>query len=107
MNQAAVRIRLVRWVFPCAPCRQCARPAPRVGEANRIAIDIDLDQAVLLQVTVSVHRCASCPRYFRVQPPFLRPDATYTNRVVAKAVASVYQDGMPFTRVAQRLARDF
>jgi hypothetical protein len=78
-----------------------------VGEANRTAIDIDLDQAVLLQVTVSVHCCASCPRYFRVQPPFLRPDATYTNRVVAKAVASVYQDGMPFTRVAQRLARDF
>lgn len=106
-NQTAVRNRLVRLVLPTAPCRQCARPAPRVGEAHRTAIDIDLEQAVLVQVTVSVHRCASCQRYFRVQPPFLRPGATYTNRVVAKAVASVYQDGMAFTRVADRLARDF
>jgi hypothetical protein len=38
---------------------------------------------------------------------FLRPDATYTNRVVEKAIRSVFEDGMPFSRVPERLARDF
>lgn len=76
-------------------------------ETSRTAIDVDLDGPVLLQVTVSVHYCAACHHHFRLQPPFLRPDATYTNRVVAKAVASVFDDGMATTRVGERLARDF
>jgi hypothetical protein len=74
---------------------------------TRTAIDIDLDEPVLLGVLVSVHHCRSCRRYFRAQPPFLRPDAIYTNRVVAKAVEAVYRDGLAFRRVAARLARDF
>ncbi len=45
--------------------------------------------------------------YFRAQPPFLRPDVIYTNRVVSKAVASVFEDGMAMRRVSNRLARDF
>ena len=43
---------------------------------------------VLLLVTVSVHQCDPCNHYFRAQPPFLRPDAIYTNRVVEKACTS-------------------
>src|SRR5207244_1775050 len=83
------------------------RAAPRVWETSRTAIDLDLDRPVLLEVIVSVHRCPACRLLFRAQPPFLRADATYTNRVVTKAVASVHEDGMPFRRVARRLARDF
>jgi hypothetical protein len=78
-----------------------------VWHAARTAIDLDLDQPVLLRVTVSVHQCRPCRHFFRAQPPFLRPDAAYTNRVVATAVQSVYADGMAFGRVAARLARDF
>jgi transposase-like protein len=78
-----------------------------VWDATRTAIDIDLDAPVLLGVVVSVHHCRKCQRYFRAQPPFLRPDAIYTQRVVAKAIAAVYQDGLAFRRVAERLARDF
>src|SRR2546425_3375343 len=107
INQSSVSVRRVRWVLPGAACDRCSRVAPRVWEVGRGAIDIDLDRPVLLQVTVSVHYCAACHHYFRAQPPFLRRDATYTDRVVAKAVASVLRDGMAFTRVAQRLARDF
>ena len=107
LNQTPVKVRQVRWVQLSIPCDRCSRPARRAWETSRTAIDIDLDQPVLLQVTVSVHHCRACQHYFRAQPPFLRPDATYTNRVVAKAVASVFRDGMAFTRVAQRLARDF
>jgi hypothetical protein len=74
---------------------------------TRTAIDIDLDAPVLLGVVISVHHCRPCRHYFRAQPPFLRPDASYTNRVVAKAVEAVYHDGLAFRRVAERLARDF
>jgi transposase-like protein len=56
---------------------------------------------------VSVHHCRPCRHYFRAQPPFLRPNAIYTNRVVAKAVQAVYHDGLAMRRVAERLARDF
>jgi hypothetical protein len=95
INQSVVSIRLVRWVLPQAACDRCARLAPRVWEVGRGAVDIDLDRPVLLRVTVGVHYCAACRHYFRAQPPFLRRDATDTDRVVAKAVASVLRDGMP------------
>ena len=73
----------------------------------RTAIDIDLDQPILLAVEVSVHVCATCSRMFRAQPPFLRPRCIYTRRVVQKAVQAVYCDGMAARCVPDRLARDF
>jgi hypothetical protein len=103
----ACHVRHVRWSLPELPCDRCWRPAGRVWHAARTAVDLDLDRPVLLLVTVSVHRCRPCRHFFRAQPPFLRPDAVYTNRVVATAVRSVYADGMAFGRVAARLARDF
>ena len=97
----------MRWSLPEQACDRCAGPAGRVRHAARTAFDLDLDRPVLLLVTVSVHHCRPCRHFFRAQPPFLRPDAVYTNRVVATAVQSVYADGMAFGRVAARLARDF
>jgi hypothetical protein len=93
--------------LPFANCEGCGRCARRVWEVSRTAIDVDLDHPVLVLVTVSVHRCASCPRHFRAQPPFLRKNAVYAERVREKAVFSVYEDGMPFRKVTRRLARDF
>jgi bacterioferritin-associated ferredoxin len=107
VNQTPCTIRHVRHSLPVADCERCNKPALRVWEASRSAIDIDLDHPVLLLVTVSVHRCPGCPRYFRAQPPFLRKNAVYAERVREKAVCSVYEDGMPFRRVTRRLARDF
>ena len=107
INQVVVRVRQVRWSPSVAPCDRCSQAAKRVSDATRTAIDVDLDHPVLLQVIVSVHCCQVCQHFFRAQPPFLRSDATYTNRVVAKAVASVHEDGMAVRRVAHRLARDF
>jgi hypothetical protein len=78
-----------------------------VWDVTRIAIDIDLDQPVILAVEVSVHRCGPCGRTFRAQPPFLRPDAIYARRVVQKAVEAVYCDGLAARNVPDRLARDF
>jgi hypothetical protein len=105
--QTPCHIRHVRWVEPTLPCDRCGTAAPRVWDVARTAIDVDLDAPVFLRVTVSVQHCRTCRRYFRAQPPFLRRDAIYTNRVVAKAIQSVFVDGMAFRRVPDRLARDF
>ena len=101
------QIRHVRWTPPVLPCPRCGDAASRVWDTARTAIDLDLDAPVLLRITVSVHHCTACPQRFRAQPPFLRPDAIYTNRVVAKAVHAVFADGLAFRRVPDRLARDF
>ena len=94
VNQTVCRIRHVRWYLPVLACDRCGQAARAVDEARRTALDIALDGPVVLLVTVSVHHCSACQHYFRAQPPFLRRDAIYTNRVVIKAVLSVYQDGM-------------
>jgi hypothetical protein len=107
LNYTPCHVRHVVWTWPDAPCDRCGQPAPRFSTATRTAVDLDLDQPVLLLVTVDVHHCTPCHQYFRAQPPFLRPDAIYASRVVATAVASVYEDGMARTRVSRRLARDF
>ncbi|MBV9328539.1 MAG: hypothetical protein JO352_32905 [Chloroflexi bacterium] len=111
-NQATVQtkqvsFRRVSWSFPTVNCPRCGRDAPRVWDATRVAIDIDLDQPIVLAVEVSVHVCATCGRMFRAQPPFLRPRAIYTRRVVQKAVEAVFCDGMAVRCVPDRLARDF
>ena len=59
-----------------------------------MAVDIDLEQPVVLAVIVGVHVCPGCGRMFRAQPPFLCPRAIYTRRVVQKAVEAVYRDGL-------------
>ncbi|MCA1598766.1 MAG: hypothetical protein LC769_07040 [Chloroflexi bacterium] len=107
LNYTPCHVRHVVWTLSDTPCDRCGQPAPRYSTATRTTVDLDLDQPVLLLVTVSVHHCTPCHHYFRAQPPFLRPDATYASRVVATAVASVYEDGMARTRVSRRLARDF
>ena len=107
INQTLCQIVELSYTLNTSPCDQCGRPADRFTTAPRVAIDLHLDHPVLLHLTVSVHCCEKCQHYFRAQPPFLRPGAVYTNRVVAKAVATVYQDQMAFRRATARLARDF
>ena len=107
INHTLCQVREVAYLLPTVPCDRCQQPSARFSTAERVAIDLDLDNPILLLITVSVHFCAPCQHYFRAQPPFLRPDASYTNRVVATAVAAVDPDGMAMRRVPERLARDF
>ena len=102
-----VSIRQVYWSLPSDACPRCGSGAPRIWDVIRVAIDIDLDQPIVLSVEVSVHRCLPCGRVFRAQPPFLRRHAIYTRRVVQKAVEAVNLDGLAARRVPDRLARDF
>jgi len=107
INHTPCQVRQVDFLPPLVPCGRCGQDAGRVDVATRTAIDIDLDHPAVLAVRVGVHYCPPCRHYFRAQPPFLRPDAIYTRRVVRKAVESVYADGLAFRTVGQRLARDF
>ncbi len=111
-SQSTVRtkpctIRRLRWCLASVACPRCGSAAPRVWDVMRVAVDIDLDQPVILAVDVSVHRCLPCGYTFRAQPPFLRRRAVYTRRVVQKAVEAVYLDGLAARKVPDRLARDF
>jgi hypothetical protein len=107
INHTLCTVHRVCWNPTVRDCDRCQRPAGRVWAVTRTAIDADLDGPIRLAVTVSVHHCRPCDHYFRAQPPFLRPDATYVQRVVLKAIQSVYEDGMAMRRVPERLARDF
>jgi hypothetical protein len=107
VNTTACRIKRVHYSHLRARCELCGRSAPRAWEASRTAIDVDLEGPVFLLVIVGVHHCRRCERHFRAQPPFLRPNAVYTERVWEKATLSVYEDGMAVRRVTERLARDF
>jgi hypothetical protein len=80
-----VSFRRVYWSFRTVKCPRCGHDTPRVWDITRSAVDIDLDQPIVLAVEVSVHVCATCSRMFRAQPPFLRPGAIYTRRVVQKS----------------------
>jgi hypothetical protein len=88
-------------------CERCLRWCARQWDVPRFALDLCLDGIGLLRVLVGVYFCKDCQTYFRAQPPFLRRDASYTNRVVATAAASVFEDGMSFRKTVERLARDF
>ena len=107
VNQTLCKICEIEYRLTTTGCDRCGQPSPDFRTAQRIAIDLNLDQPVLLHITVSVHYCGQCDHYFRVQPPFLRPDAIYTNRVVSRTVRSVYEDGMAMRRVPARMGRDF
>jgi hypothetical protein len=107
VNQTMCGICEIRYSLTATSCDRCGQPAPYFSTAERTAIDVELQHPVLLHLIVSVHHCLDCQHYFRAQPPFLRRDAIYTNRVVEKAVQSVHQDGMAMRRVTTRLARDF
>jgi hypothetical protein len=82
IDSTPCQIRELAYLLPTISCDRCGQMAPRYNTITRVALDIDLDHPVLLLITVSVHFCPTCRHYFRAQPPFLRPDASYTNRVV-------------------------
>src|SRR5712691_8797697 len=94
--KAHVRTYLLNTAHIEAPDRLCR---PYVWSAPR--------RPVVLAVEVSVHVCGTCSRMFRAQPPFLRPRAIYTCRVVQKAIEAVFCDGLAARCVPDRLARDF
>jgi hypothetical protein len=72
INQTVCQVREVAYLRPTLPCDRCQQPAARFTMAERVAIDLDLDHPIVLLITVSVHFCASCQRYFRASASALQ-----------------------------------
>jgi hypothetical protein len=92
------------------PCPDCGHWAKRNSIGQRILQEPNLDQPTFLIVRMSVCRCAHpvCDRkYFRVPLPFALRGARYTQQAQQMCVSSITRDGMPFSRVPDRVAQDF
>jgi hypothetical protein len=125
-----VRIRM--HILDCAPEREqgphCGEMANRCRTVDRGPIlDASLEGPIFLLVEQGVYRCNSLkcrarqrrpralgvkgkeggPCYFRKRLPFTRLRGRYTNRARRLGIDSVKLDGMPFTKVAVRMAREF
>src|SRR4051812_39128117 len=85
------------------PCPTCNSQKSKLWDTSRSAIDCDTQGLSLLKVVVGVYECMICGKYFRNQPDFMQANALYTNRVVNVAISSVIEDGMPISKVGQRL----
>ncbi len=97
-------------------CPFCGEPARRHATVERGPIvDASLDGPVLLLVKQGAYCCRSrqCRRgrkggrHFRKLLPFTIPRGRYTHRARALGINAVKYDGMPFTKVVKRLAREF
>lgn len=92
------------------PCPDCGQPAKRNSIGERTLQEPHLDHPTFLLVRMSVCRCDNpvCDRkYFRVPLPFAAPGARYTDQAKQLCVSSITRDGMPFSRVPDRVAEDF
>jgi hypothetical protein len=103
------RVRFVRSAgHSHASTARVAPRRPRGCGMRRVSPSISIWISRSFSPSKSACTCAQpCSRMFRAQPPFLRPRAIYTQRVVQKAIDAVYRDGMAARSVPDRLARDF
>lgn len=69
--------------------------------------DINLEQPTILQVYREVRECLDCGKWFAPELDFVENSGRFTKRAKQKAIASVTEDGVPISRVPQRLWRDF
>ncbi len=71
--------------------------------------DIDLERPTILQVYREVRECCNENCEWRGAPEldFVEKSGRFTKRAKQKAIAAVSEDGMPLTRVPQRMWRDF
>ncbi len=92
------------------PCPSCGHGAYRNRTQTRTLRDVgdpvsERPRDILL--TVSQHHCTRCGKYFLADASDLAPPGSrYTNRVVAKAVRLVVEDGLPYRPASWRMWRD-
>lgn len=92
------------------PCPDCGQLAKRNSIGERTLQEPNLDQPTFLIVRMSVCRCdnPNCDlKYFRVPLPFALPRTRYTEQAKELCVSSITRDGMPFSKVPDRVAEDF
>jgi hypothetical protein len=96
--------------YPNRPCPRCGRSAYRLRTAHRTLHDLGnpiTGRPRDLRVSYSQHRCPHCNCYFNADMLDLAvPASHYTHRVVATAVRTVIEDGLPYRPASWHLWRD-
>lgn len=118
-SHVQVRMELLDFAPSTEPCPVCGKMAKRHQVVDRGPIvDVSLEGPVLLMVKLGVYLCRSdecCGksirggrrRSFRKPLPFTVPRGHYTLRAREFGINGVKLDGMPFSKVVKRLAREF
>lgn len=92
------------------PCPKCGQAALRHHVKQRTLHDLgDLvsSRPREIRLSYSQHYCRVCRKYFSVDTMDLAPpQGQYTYRVMAVAVRTVVEDGMPYREASWRLWRD-
>lgn len=91
-------------------CPDCGQLAKRNSKGERTLVEPSLDVPTFLIVRMSVCQCqnSDCPRkFFRIPLPFAIPRVRYTDHARGLCVSSIVRDGMPFSRVPDRVGEDF
>jgi hypothetical protein len=91
-------------------CPECGHKAYRNRRQSRTLRDVGdpvSERPREIVLTVSQHHCTRCDRYFLADTSDLAPPGShYTNRVVAKAVRLVAEDGLPYRPASWHMWRD-
>jgi len=90
-------------------CTVCGGPTKCKRSYYSHPQDINLDRPTILQVYREVRECLdpACKERFAPALDFVEKSGRFTKRAKQKAIASVTEDGVPITRVPQRMWRDF
>lgn len=90
-------------------CTACGGPTKRKRFYYAHPQDINLERPTILQVYREVRECLdpACGERFAPELDFVEKNGRFTKRAKQKAIASVTEDGMPISRVPQRMWRDF
>lgn len=87
------------------PCPTCGTSCRRHGEKTRSLMDLGATAPRILQVTYNNYHCKICRKYFARRLALAAPSMRYSERVRARAVAMVLDDGLTLQRAEQRMAR--
>ena len=90
-------------------CTVCGGPTKCKRSYYSHPQDINLDRPTILQVYREVRECLdpACKERFAPALDFVEKSGRFTKRAKQKAIASVTEDGVPITRVPQRMWQDF
>lgn len=105
----AVQIVVVTPDYSQTLCPTCGGPTKNKRSYYIHPQDINLDQPTILQVYREVRQCLdpACKERLAPELDFVEKSGRFTKRAKQKAIVSVTEDGVPITRVPQRMWRDF
>ena len=103
----AVQIVVVTPDYDQTLCTTCGGPTKYHHSYYNHPQDINLEQPTILQVYREVRECLDCGKWLAPELDFVENSGRFTRRAKQKAITSVTEDGMPISRVPQRMWRDF